>query len=278
MTETAISKFLASPTARDMPKGVLTLIFCEDEAYLDSTLANARAQSPAHICCIGRTGHLETSDGVTVIPADLASRFARDAILNQIIDRFDGRWLHWLNNGEFFFFPWCESRTIGDLAGFLTDERRRLAYSYAFDLYAAALPEIHADPRDHDLWMDIRAFHAFPDEKRRLAVFGGLGWRFEECFQPWWQQIGRASLFRAQKGLHIGRDMVFAEDEFVSVSAPWHNSPTGAVMGLRRTRHLFSAPAFVDLQDRLLWSGSERFNWHSSQLLDLGMIEPGQWF
>ncbi|MEM6932201.1 MAG: hypothetical protein AAF526_01310 [Pseudomonadota bacterium] len=278
MTDQTLADFLASPTSRTLPDGVLTVLFCEDAAYVSATLDRALSQRPAHILCIGRTSGVEDHEHVTMIRADLADRFARDGIINRIIDRFDGRWIHWINNGDFFFYPWCESRSLGELAAFLADERRPILFSYGLDLYARELPAKNADPRLVEMWFDLRAYHAFPEENRRLAIFGGLGWRFEELFLPAWRQIGRAALFRAEKGVHIGKDMVFEDDVYVSVSAPWHNSPTGAVMSLRRTRHLFASPEFVDVQERLFWPGSHKFEWTSAQLLDLGMIEPGQWF
>ncbi|MEM7239372.1 MAG: hypothetical protein AAF501_16320 [Pseudomonadota bacterium] len=278
MTDSALSDFLVSPTARTLTGGVLTVLFCEDDAHLAATVDNAIGQKPAHLLCIGRVDGLMVQDGVSLIPADLADRYSRDRIMNRLIDRFDGRWIHWLNNGEFFFYPWCETRTVGDLAAFLADERRPILYTYGLDLYGRTLPDPQDDPRMAEMWLDTRAYYAFPAENRRLAFFGGLGWRFEDLILPSLQQVGRAGLFRAQKGVHIRQDMVFGEDAYVSVSAPWHNSATGAVMSLRRTRHLFAAPEFVDVQDRLFWPGSVRFEWTSEQLLNLGMIEPGQWF
>ncbi|MEM7176982.1 MAG: hypothetical protein AAF503_04695 [Pseudomonadota bacterium] len=278
MTEITLPEYLSSDACARLPAGVLTVLFCEDEAHLGATLAHARAQAPAHILAIGRAASLAGEAGVTAIAADLADRFARDRALNLLIDRFEGRWLHWLNNGEFFFFPWSETRTLGDIAGFLQNERRRLLYAYTLDLYAPDLPDGGADPRAGRMWFDRDAYCGFPKQDHQLTVYGGLGWRFEELFAPHWLEIGRANLFRASRSARIGRDLIFDDPAYRTVSAPWHHSPTGAVMSLRRARHLISHPGFIALQDKLMWEGSVPFDWRSAQLLDLGMIEPGQWF
>lgn len=277
MTFRSVPDFLGSAACKRLRSGVLSVVFCEEDWLIPETIARVQAQRPVHILAIGRTGALASDEGLSIISADLAGRAARVELINQLITGLDGRWIHWLNNAEFFFFPWCETRTINDLASFLKDERRRSLYTYALDLYAPTLPK-QGPVEEAGLNFDAKAYHAFPQEDRRLNVFGGLGWRFEEFFSAWMQQIGRASLFLADKQVLIGRDMVFEADAYRSVSAPWHNSPTGAVMGLRRASHLLAAPGFDGVADRLLWEGSTPFAWHSAQLLDMGMIEPGQWF
>ncbi|MBY8976672.1 hypothetical protein KHP62_12685 [Rhodobacteraceae bacterium NNCM2] len=276
MTERALSEYLSSEACKKLPAGVVTVLFCEDDAYLEATVDHALRQSPAHILAIGRPEALEGREGITAIPADLTDPLARDRILNDLIDRFDGRWLHWLHNGEFFFYPWCESRSLGDLTGFLKNERRSILYTYSLDLYAQDLPA--GDPRTAPLWFDRDAYCAFPEQDQQLTVYGGLGWRFEEFFSTPWLEIGRANLFRARKGVHIRRNLIFADPAYRTVSAPWHHSPTGAVMSFRRSRHLMAHPEFFGVRDKLIWSGSEPFRWNSNELLDLGMIEPGQWF
>ncbi|MEM7506681.1 MAG: hypothetical protein AAF415_08030 [Pseudomonadota bacterium] len=277
MTFRSVPDFLDSAACKRLKPGVLSVVFCEEDWLIPETIAHVQAQRPAHILAIGRTGALASDAGLSIVTADLANRTARVEAMNQLIAGLQGRWMHWLNNAEFLFFPWCETRTINDLASFLKDERRRSLYTYALDLYAAKLPGA-GQLEGAGLHFDAKAYHAFPQEDRRLTVFGGLGWRFEEFFPAWMQQIGRAALFLADKDVRIGRDMMFEADAYRSVSAPWHNSPTGAIMSLRRTSHLMAAPGFDDVAGKLIWEGSTPFGWHSAQLLDMGMIEPGQWF
>ncbi|MEM0942540.1 MAG: hypothetical protein AAGI70_01210, partial [Pseudomonadota bacterium] len=69
-----------------------------------------------------------------------------------------------------------------------------------------------------------------------------MGWRFEEVLAP--EPMGRTSLFRADAGVLLGPDLSFAEPAYRSISAPWHHSPTGAVMTLRRLRALLGRGDF----------------------------------
>ncbi|MEM0922460.1 MAG: hypothetical protein AAGI13_05405 [Pseudomonadota bacterium] len=270
-----LGPFLRSHALREA--GVLAVLFCEESWLAAASLAHLRRRRPAHIIAIGQTEGLQPGPDLTAIEADLGNRRTRAEILNKLIAGREGGWIAWLSNGEILFYPWCETRTLGDLAQFLGDERRRILYSYAIDLYAPELPE-GPDPTAAELHFDRIAYHAFPGEDRRLSVFGGLGWRFEEMIPAEMQPIGRPTLFRATSGLEIQPDLSFADPAYRAVSAPWHHSPTGAVMTLRRSRRLLQAPGFGKVAGKLLWHGSERFNWSSAQLLDLGLIEPGQWF
>ena len=184
----------------------------------------------------------------------------------------------WLWAGEFLFYPFCETRSLPELVGFLTDERRRVLFSYALDLYAPEMPGGDIDPTRCQLQFDRIGYQPFPQPDQRLDLFGGLGWRFEECTPPEMQQIGRSALVRADAGIPFDRHWRFEDPEYDSVSCPWHNSPTGAVMSLRRAYRVLAHPAFAAVAGDLVWQGSQPFDWTSRQLLELGMIEPGQWF
>ena len=200
------------------------------------------------------------------------------AQLNLLIDALDGRWVVWLWAGEFFIYPFCETRSLNDLLGFLTDERRHGLFSYALDLYGQDLPDADTSPTEATLFYDNMGYHAFPNSNQQLRIFGGLGWRYQELLPRGMEQIGRTSLFKAKRGVHLGRDLVFEDLSYASVACPWHNSPTGAVMTLRRTRRIMAHPNFGPVRAQLEWCGTESFGWTSAELLEHGMIEPGQWF
>ena len=109
----------------------------------------------------------------------------------------------------------------------------------------------------------------------RLAVgaqarAGELDAAIAEAATHW--RIDRIALFRAQKGLRMRDDHTFSIEEYNTYACPWHNNLTAAVMSFRRAKALdWVAGSFV-------WERSLRFDWTSRQLLELGMIEPGQWF
>ena len=115
--------------------------------------------------------------------------------------------------------------------------------------------------------------------ERQLDFFGGLRWRFEEHVPPTRRKIDRIALFRAKPDLKLRPDFTFSDEEMNTYACPWHHNITTAVASRsappRRCdptpgRCLISGPS----------TGTIRFpfDWHSQQLMDLGLMEPGQWF
>lgn len=262
------------------PGGTIAILLCESARYARQSAQRLRDQGARAIIAVGAEAALDLGTGdlpVFRIAEAPRTTTARE-LLNPLFDLLDGRWVLWLWNGEFFVFPFDETRCLSELTTFLKDERRKLLYTYALDLYAWQLPPDDSDLAQVELHFDRIGYHAFPKPNQQLRLFGGLGWRFEDLTPPGMQQIGRTALLKAEKGVHLNREMLFGESDFDSVSCPWHNNPTGAVMTLRRAARIMAHPAFPDSAHHLFWAGSERFNWSSDQLLQLGMIEPGQWF
>lgn len=261
-----------------LPGGVIGVLLCESDLHARASARRMARQGVSALIAIGNPGDL----GDPGCPVHTVSQPVSDVdahrVLNPLIDALAGQWLLWHWNAEFFVFPYGETRILADLTAFLTDERRRSLYCYALDLYSQDLPRADQAPELAELKFDRIGYHAFPKENQQLRVFGGLGWRFQEFLPPRTRQIGRTSLLKAQKGVHLGRDMMFEDLDYASVSCPWHHNPTGAVMTLRRARRIMAHKAFPEIRKRLDWKGTTRFEWDSKQLLDLGLIEPGQWF
>lgn len=261
-----------------MPDGAIAILLCETRMQVAVSARRLEEQGAAAIIAVGATTEL---DDITIPVHRIAERPAqRDAwkLLNKLIALLSGRWLLWLWNGEFFVFPYGERRALDDLTAFLSDERRPVAFTYALDLYAQDLPGPVEDPAEADLYFDRIGYHAFPQEEHGLKLFGGLGWRFAEYAVQGMEQIGRSSLFLANRDVLLTRAYVFDLAEYNSVQCKWHHSPTAAMMTLRRSRRIMAHPQFHTVRGKLIWAGSERFDWTSRQLLELGMIEPGQWF
>ncbi len=262
----------------DLPEGVVAILFCETRMQVAVPARRLEAQGAVAIIAIGMNVEL---DDITIPVLHIDERpTQRDAWkqLNTLIAALAGRWLLWLWNGEFFVFPYGENRTLGDLTAFLSDERRPSVFTYVLDLYGNDLPGPLEDPADEELCFDRIGYHAFPQGEHELRVSGGLGWRFAEFGSRDMEQIGRASLFRANRDILMDRRYVFADAAYNSVQCKWHHSPTAAMMTLRRSRRIMAHPDFHAVREKLMWAGSERFDWTSRQLLELGMIEPGQWF
>jgi hypothetical protein len=53
---------------------------------------------------------------------------------------------------------------------------------------------------------------------------------------------------------------------------------TAAVCSFRTAKAPKRNPGSTYEINTFMWHNSAPFEWHSQQLLDLGLIEPGQWF
>lgn len=262
-----------------LPNGVVTVLLCESALHLRATADHAVRHGTTAIVAIGTASVALGDPGVPVIRIgeDPGDRNA-PALISAAMEALEGRWVLWLWNGEFFHFPFCETRALGDLTEFLESERRKLIYTYTLDLYADPMPGAESAPQNVPMHFDRIGYYAFPEQDQTLRVYGSLCWRFEEIAPKWMRQIGRASLVKAERDMRLGPDLHFDDPAFASVSCPWHRSPTAAMMSLRSARRITSHPDFAMRRDSLIWHGSVPFEWTSRQLLDLGMIEPGQWF
>ena len=261
-----------------LPGGGIAVLLCETRMQVQCSAERLAAQGAGVIIAIGDAPDLRDLGIPVVRIAEVPPQSRAWSLLNLLIDAFSGRWILWQWNGEYFVFPFGETRTLSDLVAFLSDERRKMIFTYAFDLYADDLPAGDGRPEDVPLHFDRIGYHAFPREEKVLRLFGGLGWRFAEYAPREMGQIGRTSLLRAEKGVWIDRKYLFQDPDYASVQCKWHHNPTAAMMSLRRARRIMAHPEFHEVRGKLLWEGSEPFEWSSRQLLELGMIEPGQWF
>ena len=273
MKYSSLREFVRKPPR--LPAGVVAVLLCETTQCATASATRLQDQGAAAVISLGIAPDLSLDIPHFQIEEQLCEVNLHYQV-NKLIDVLAGHWVAWTWNGEFLVYPFCESRSLSDLAGFLADERRNTLYCYALDLYADDLPA--ANPDATELYFDVEGYHAFPTANQQLTVYGGLGWRFAELVPKDMHQIGRTAVFRAQKGIYLNAAMVFDDLDYASVSCPWHHSPTGAVMSFRRTRRIMAHQNFGPLRSKLQWDGSRAFAWSSRQLLEEGMIEPGQWF
>ena len=119
---------------------------------------------------------------------------------------------------------------------------------------------------------------AWSPKDRQQDFFGGLRWRFEEHI-PWEKRrIDRISLFRAKAELKIGNNHLLSDEEMNTYACPWHHNLTAAVCSFRTAKALKRNPGSTFDIPTFYWRNSVHFKWHSSQLLEFGLMEPGQWF
>ncbi|MBY6164092.1 hypothetical protein KUV73_24650 [Mameliella alba] len=284
-----LDQFL-SQGAEALKRGPVAMIFAEDATELDTTLRHHRHCGFRAVVLFG--------DSELALPPDLEGKIhhvghdmredgALQTAVNAVTPHATGQWLYYCYNAEYLFFPFSESRTIGEMLTFHTEERRDAMLTYVVDLYAGDLDR-HPDAVSlDDAWMDRSGYYALarPDaanhnhpKERQLNFFGGLRWRFEEHVPEDRRKIDRIAIFRAKPGLTLREDHTFSDEEYNTYACPWHNNLTAAIASFRTAKALKRNPGSTfDIQS-FRWHNSTPFEWHSRQLLDLGLMEPGQWF
>jgi hypothetical protein len=275
----------------DHGKGPFAVVVCEDRSEVSSTLEHVlglgfRAVFLVAVPEIG-TDSLPGRDRVPVhVIRDRARRpdAAQDAV-NALIRKVPGEWIHYCYNGEYLFYPFCEDRSVGEMTAWVMEERRQSVLTFVIDLYAGDLTR-HPDAVSLDTalldasgyFAETRRREAGKVMERQLDFYGGLRWRFEEHVPEAKRRIDRVGLFRAKPGLRLRADHTLTDEEMNTYECPWHHSLTGAICSFRVAKALRTNPGSRhDIHD-FRWYKSERFNWSSLQLMELGLMEPGQWF
>lgn len=285
----SLNTLLKEHTA-EFSKGPVAVIGIEDDVEVAATLRHHVELGFKAVIAL-MPAHLE-------LPRDLHESVLRvDHILqtqNALVDAVnriaavlpDKTWVYYCYNAEFLFFPFCESRQVGELLAFHTEERRNAMLSYVVDLYAddlnefpnaVSLEQAHLDRTGYYALARPGGPHNHPME-RQLNFFGGLRWRFEEHIPTDRRKIDRISLFQTAKSLRLRPDFTFNDEERNTYACPWHNNLTAAVCSFRTAKALKLNPGSSFDIPTFKWHNSTAFEWHSGQLLDLGLMEPGQWF
>ncbi|MDA7964662.1 hypothetical protein [Ruegeria sp.] len=271
-----------------LAKGPVALIFAEDDVEIESTLRHHLTLGfKSVIAFMPPDFQIDTDLAETIhrVPLTCAPRAVVFDTINRIIEAAPPLWMYYCYNAEYLFFPFCETRTVGELLAFHTEERRSAMLTHVIDLYAGDL-SAHPDgvSVEHAL-LDRTGYyaHARHDtaghaQDRQLDMSGGLRWRFEDHIPYARRRIDRIALFKSKKGLTLQPDHTFSDLEYNTYSCPWHHNLTAAICSFRAAKALkrnagstFDIPSFR-------WRNSTEFQWTSRQLLDLGLIEPGQWF
>lgn len=289
MKYSSLDQFLTDAKAA-YAKGPLALIFAEDAVEVDTTLRHHLEAGFPQVVLL--------APEAIVVPAALEAKIHRiiydvhadnalvDAV-NRVIEAAPGIWLYYCYNAEYLFHPFCESRNIREMLAFHTEERRDAVLSYVVDLYAddldvfpnaVSLERAHLDKSGYyALGRPDVANHNHPKE-RQLDFFGGLRWRFEEHIPVPRRKIDRIALFRTKPDLKLRADYTLSDEEYNTYACPWHHNITTAIVSFRTAKALRSnAGSRFDIHD-FRWHNSTAFEWHSQQLMDLGLMEPGQWF
>jgi hypothetical protein len=290
MMHSDLAAFLAARPPL-LARGPLCVVLAEDMVEVDSTLS--------HHLALGFRAIVLLAPEAPALPEPMADRVAVvrhaapvDGPVTAAVTRIaravpPGTWIHYTHNAEYLFFPFCEHRTVGEMLAFHAEERRESMPAVVVDLYA---PDLAAHPLAVDretACFDSRGYYALTRQDaaqghapldRQVNVYGGLRWRFEEHV-PWERRrIDRIALFRARKGLVLHEDYTTSEPELNTLQCPWHRNLTAVVASFRTAKALMLNPGSRRAIHSFGWYGSRRFDWSSRQLLNLGLMEPGQWF
>jgi hypothetical protein len=273
-----------------LAKGPIAIVFAEDPVEVDTTLRHHLAAGFVQVLLLAPPGIEVPADleaKIQRIDHDVHAENALFSAINTLIEAAPGIWLYYCYNAEYLFHPFCETRNVRELVTFHTEERREAMLSYVIDLYADDLGRFPNAVALEHAYMDRSGYYALgrPDpanhnhpKERQLDFFGGLRWRFEEHIPAPRRKIDRIALFRAKPGLVLRPDYTLNDEEFNTYACPWHNNLTNTVMSFRTAKALrTNAGSMFDIHD-FRWRNSVRFEWHSQQLMDLGLMEPGQWF
>ena len=271
-----------------LAKGPVAMIFAEDLVEVDTTIRHHQMAGFKQVLVFAPDEldlPVDLATTVHRIRHDLSRPTALVDAVNAVNDAAEGIWLYYCYNAEYLFHPFCESRNINELLSFHTEERRDAVLTYVVDLYADDLDRFPNAVSLENAWLDKSGYYALGrpgadghPKERQLDFFGGLRWRFEEHIPKTRRKIDRISLFRARKGLRLQPDHTFNDEEYNTYSCPWHHNITTAIVSFRTAKALKSnAGSTFDIHT-FKWHNSTEFDWSSQQLLDLGLMEPGQWF
>lgn len=267
--------------------GATAILLAEDHLGLADSIANCVKLGFRNLMvCSAKqpepTDIKEINCKIYWLERDVSVRSAQIATLNQLIQELPDRWVYYGFNAEFFQFPFMESRSIEDLAQFMEEERRKHVFAYVVDLYSAQSENEFYAP--DDAFFDTSGYYAMDRYEdglrleRQIDVYGGLKWRYSEHVPFDRQRINRVPFFKTRKGLCFDENFRLNDPEMNTYACPWHHNLTGAVASFRAAKSLRRNPGSANEIDSFHWSQSRPFEWSSKQLMELGLMEPGQWF
>lgn len=272
-----------------LAKGPVAIVIAEDAVELNTTVRHNLISGFKSVIVFAPNGvdvANSLSEVIHLVRFETVSPNAVQTAVNLCIPMApEGTWIYYSHNAEYLFYPFAETRTVGEMLAFHAEERREAMLTYVIDLYAGDLGKAENAVSLEDAYLDKTGYYALgrvddAGEKldRQMDFFGGLRWRFEEHIPGDRRKIDRIALFRTKRGLKLNTDHTLNDPELNTFSCPWHNNLTAAICSFRTAKALrLNAGSRFEI-DNFRWHNSVQFTWDSRQLLDLGLMEPGQWF
>ncbi len=175
-----------------LAKGPIAIVMAEDGTEVDTTLRHHLVAGFKSVILLAPDEiplATELTDKIHRITHNVHTEAALPDAVNRLIDAAAGQWLYYCYNTEYLFFPFCETRRIGEMLAFHTEERRDAILSYVVDLYAGdltanpdavSLENAHLDRSGYYALARTTPLPPHTAKDRQLDFFGGLRWRFEE--------------------------------------------------------------------------------------------------
>ena len=283
-----LKAFISSEGAQ-LCKGPVALLFIEDDVEVESTLDHHINLGFKKVVVFAKSLpeiDEDTLTEVTTVDHNTFDDVVVERTVNILMPHLAGAWVYVGYNAEYLFFPFSSTRSISELVAFHTEERRGPMLTYVVDLYARDLTTDPTGVNVDDACLDRAGYYALArldarthqPLERQLNFYGGLKWRYEEFIPYERRRIDCMALFRAKSDLEMKDQFLFSDPEYNTYSCPWHNNITAAVASFRTAKALKRNPSSSKQIENFHWFNSVRFSWTDQQFIDLGLIEPGQWF
>jgi hypothetical protein len=267
--------------------GPVAIIIAEDEVEVAATVEHHAKRGFRTILLFAPAELEDVATETPVIRIDFPTKAlnATTDIVNGVAAALPEKtWLYYCYNTEFLFYPFSETRTVGEMLAFHAEERRFSMLTYVIDVYAGDLAQADNAVSLDDAHLDQSGYYALArhdgtePKDRQLDFYGGLRWRFEEHIEESRRRIDRISIVRTKPGIKLRPDHTWTDEELNTYSCPWHHNLTASIVSFRTAKALRVNPASRFEISTFRWHNSVPFQWKSQQLLDLGLMEPGQWF
>ena len=257
----------------------------------------------------GLAAHLGGRSGCTVWrPRDISKPDPVMLWLNGLRTRYaEGRWCLSLDTSDAFVFYRCEDRMVGDLTEFLDSEHRDHLYAVTVEMYgsepAAVLAVANAGQAPIELLDHFDPFGFVtldPGRFQNVIVRGGPQRRLLFKTRPRQSPaLNRIPLVKWRWNYaYVAGTRLILPMHLNHPHARWHSSPTGCILRFAllndaatldvaakwehvvatRDGGLASYPGLSRLRDMPLMQDMSRRYTGTRDLVECGLLNPGQWF
>ncbi len=141
------------------------------------------------------------------------------------------KWVLCVDSGEFFVFPYMETRSLADLTSQLDDLERTTLWALRIDLYGSG-PLLKTDPNSDDLlYFDASGYYQTYGNHGQIKIKGGASTRIvnehEVAGMP---SLHKLPLIKPQPHVFYQGGRQHVIDEKLNWPHKWHPCPTGVLL------------------------------------------------